>query len=125
MAGLLLERITYVTGSSTAPDVFAQVTALLPAQGSVLVMLDSDHTCDHVQAELEAYAPLVTPGSYLIVEDSDVGGHPVLPSFPAGPMEAIRQFIPRHPEFSVDRDREKFMMTFSPSGYLYRTPPTS
>jgi cephalosporin hydroxylase len=115
------DRITYVTGSSIAPDVLEKVSSVVSTYNTVLVILDSDHTREHVILELEAYAPMVTPGSYLIVEDSNVSGHPALPSFPPGPMEAIDQFLPRHPEFTVDREREKFMMTFSPSGYLYRS----
>jgi len=115
------ERITYFTGSSIAPDILQRIASIVSTCNTVLIILDSDHTHEHVIAELEAYAPMVTPGSYLIVEDSNVNGHPALPSFPPGPMEAIEQFLPRHPEFTVDHGREKFMMTFSPSGYLYRS----
>ena len=58
---------------------------------SVLVILDSDHSARHVSAELEAYAPFVTPGSYMIVEDTNINGHPVATSFGPGPMEASRR----------------------------------
>lgn len=71
----------------------------------VLVVLDSDHSEAHVRAELDVYAPLVTPGSYLVVEDSNVNGHPVLPEHGPGPMEAIVDWLPAHPEFREDRAR--------------------
>lgn len=85
-----------------------------------MVILDSDHSCDHVRRELEIYAPLVSIGSYVIVEDSNVHGHPVLPSFPAGPMEGLRQFLSGTDAFEIDGRRERLMMTFNPSGYLRR-----
>jgi len=66
------------------------------------------------------YAPLVTPGSYLIVEDTNINGNPVYPEFGPGPMEAVQEFLPEHPEFEVDRECEKFGLTFNPSGYLRR-----
>ncbi len=114
------DRITYVAGSSTDPAVVAQVTDLLPAPGPVLVILDSDHSCAHVFDELETYAPMVTEGSYLVVEDTNVHGHPALPTFPDGPMEAVELFLARRPDFEVDTSREKFMVTFNPRGFLRR-----
>ena len=73
-------------------------------------------------AELRAYAPLVSEGSYLIVEDSNVGGHPTYPEFGPGPMEAIEEFLETEAgrPFEVDRSREKFYLTFNPKGYLRR-----
>ena len=76
-----------------------------------MVILDSDHSQAHVSAELSAYAPLVTPGCYLIVEDTCVNGHPLYPDHGPGPMEALDAFLPQHPEFEPDPAREKFMLT--------------
>jgi cephalosporin hydroxylase len=114
------ERITYLTGSSIASDVVDRVAEQLPRAGGVLVVLDSDHTCEHVLEELRIFAPMVTVGSYVIVEDTNIGGHPAFPAYPAGPMEATMAFLPDHPEFVVDRACEKFLMTFNPGGYLRR-----
>ena len=113
------ERITYLTGSSTDPDIVAAIKTAF-AGGTVLVVLDSDHSCDHVLNELETYGPMVTKGSYMIVEDTNVNGHPVLPNFGAGPMEAVKEFLRHHAEFAIDEEREKFMVTQNPSGYLRR-----
>jgi cephalosporin hydroxylase len=84
----------------------------------VLVILDSNHERDHVLDELRLYGPLVSSGSYLIVEDSNVNGHPVVPAFGPGPSEAIADFLAETDEFSVDATREKFFLTFNPGGYL-------
>lgn len=111
-------RLTYVSGSSTAPEVVARVKELVGDRAPVLVILDSDHSRTHVLEELQRYAPLVTSGSYLIVEDTNVNGHPVLPDFGPGPMEAVEEFLATSGEFSVDAGREKFMLTFNPRGFL-------
>jgi len=113
------ERITYLIGSSTSPAIVERVTAMARGK-SALVILDSDHRKEHVRAELEAYAPLVGPGGYVVVEDTNVNGHPVLPDFGPGPMEAVDDFLEEHPEFTVDTSREKYLMTFNPRGYLRR-----
>jgi cephalosporin hydroxylase len=113
-------RITYVNGSSTAPEVVARVTEFVGDRAPVLVILDSDHSREHVLQELRSYAPLVTSGSYLIVEDTNVNGHPVLPDFGPGPMEAVEEFLAASSDFSVDAGREKFMLTFNPRGFLRR-----
>jgi len=86
----------------------------------VLVLLDSDHSRDHVLKELQSYAPLVTPGSYVVVEDTNLDGHPVFPEFGPGPMEAVAEFLGSDSHFEVDRTREKFLMTFNPGGFLKR-----
>ena len=114
------ERITYLTGSSTAPEILEQVRSLATDAGEVLVVLDSDHSRDHVLDELRAYGELVTIGGYMIVEDTNVNGHPVLPEFGPGPMEAVERFLAEDDRFAVDKSREKFLMTFNPSGYLRR-----
>ena len=119
-------RVTYLAGrSSTDPDVVAEVEARSKGK-PILVILDSDHSQAHVEAELEAYAPLVPVGSYLIVEDSNIGR--IRKDLMPGPLEAIETFLARTDEFEVDRDREKFLITFNPSGYLRRvkaSPPIS
>jgi len=85
-----------------------------------MAILDSDHARDHVLRELELYGPLVTPGCYVIVEDTNVNGHPVSPEFGPGPREAVDEFLRRNDDFEVDRERERLLMTFNPSGYLRR-----
>jgi cephalosporin hydroxylase len=114
------QRITYVAGSSTASEVVDQVRAMTNGSGTVLVVLDSDHSYEHVTEELRAYSELVTPGSYLIVEDTNIAGHPVLRGLPRGPYEAVDDFLAGDTRYERDRTREKFMMTFNPGGYLKR-----
>jgi cephalosporin hydroxylase len=113
-------RITYLNGSSTDPEIVAQVLRAARGAGRVLVILDSDHSKPHVLAEMRAYAGLVSPGSYLIVEDTNINGHPVLPSFGPGAWEAVEEFLKDDSRFVVDRKREKLLMTFNPNGYLRR-----
>lgn len=112
--------LRYISGSSTDPKVIAQVKAAIPTGARVMVILDSDHARDHVAAELEGYAGLVTPGCYLIVEDGNVNGHPVMPEHGPGPTEALRAFMDTDPPFEVDAGRERFLMSLNPSGYLRR-----
>jgi cephalosporin hydroxylase len=113
-------RITYLHGSSTDPTIVGHVSDLVGDEDKVVVILDSDHTKDHVLAEMKAYGPLVTKGSYLIVEDTNINGHPVLPDFGPGPWEAVEEFLQGNDQFQVDRSREKLLMTFNPMGYLRR-----
>jgi cephalosporin hydroxylase len=113
-------RITYVRGSSTAPDTLTQVRARVTGDERGLVVLDSDHAAAHVLEELRMYGPLVAVGSYLIVEDTNVNGHPVVPEHGPGPMEAVEQFLGENPAFTSDRSREKFYLTSNPAGYLRR-----
>jgi cephalosporin hydroxylase len=113
-------RITYVHGSSTARDVLERVKDQVSAGSSVLVILDSDHSRDHVLEELRVYGPLVSKGSYLIVEDTNVNGHPVRKDHGPGPMEAVEEFLRETADFEVDREKEKFFLTFNPGGFLLR-----
>jgi cephalosporin hydroxylase len=113
-------RVTYLIGSSVSPEIVARVRQLVGDAAPVLVILDSDHSRDHVLRELEAYAPLVTPGSYVIVEDSNINGHPVNPAAGPGPMEAIDRFLAANDGFVIDAAREKYLMSFNPRGYIRR-----
>ncbi len=117
-------RLTYMQGSSVDPVIVAQVrsrVAALPAGSVVLVCLDSNHSEPHVTAELVAYSDLVTPGSYVVVEDTNVNGRPVPSDWGPGPLEAVQKFLATHPNFHFDLACEKFMMTFNPCGFLRRT----
>ena len=113
-------RIQYLQGSSTAAETVARVRELIGEGERVLVILDSDHSAAHVLEELRLYAPLARSGDYVIVEDTDVNGHPVAPEHGPGPFEAVQEFLRGSDDFEIDRSREKFHLTMNPSGYLRR-----
>lgn len=113
-------RIRYITGSSVSSEVVKQVELLVEKQRRVMVILDSDHTKHHVLEELNIYSRFVDTGSYIIVEDTDLNGHPVKPEFGPGPMEAVDEFLKKNSSFAIDYSREKFLMTQNPGGYLKR-----
>jgi len=113
-------RLEFIQASSTAPETVDRIRSAIGPEDRVMVILDSDHSCDHVLAELRAYGPLVTPGSYVIVEDSNVNGHPVLPAWGPGPLEAVEVFLREREDFVADRRREDLMLTANPQGFLRR-----
>ena len=103
---------------STAPHVVQQVKDIV-GDGKCLVMLDSTHRKQHVLDELEAYAGFVPVGSYVVVEDTSLGGNPVLHSWKLGPMDAVMDFVKKG-DFEIDRSMEKFLLTNHPKGFLKR-----
>lgn len=120
-------RITMIQGSSVSPEVVQQVRDLAQDYQRVLVCLDSMHTHDHVLGELDAYAPLVTPGSYCVVFDTFVEDMP--PKFFAdrpwdvgnNPKTAVHQWLASHAEFEVDAEMEqRLQVTVAPHGFLRR-----
>lgn len=115
-------RIEFVHGSSTDEAVIAHVRgAAESAEGPVMVILDSDHASAHVADELELYAPLVTPGSYIISQDGVIDQLAMFAPSRPGPLGANRQFLRRHPEFSHDHERNhKFIISHHPLGWLQR-----
>lgn len=113
-------NIRYVSGSSTDPEVFEYVKHKLCPNDRVMVVLDAEHTKEHVDQELQLWPQLVTEGQYLVVEDTNINGHPVLPEYGPGPMEALAEWLPNHPEFEVDLTRERYYLTFNPQGWLRR-----
>jgi cephalosporin hydroxylase len=118
-------RIALIEGSSTNPSTFDAVRARIGPGESVMVMLDSNHTRDHVRAELELYSPLVGPGGYVVVFDEVM---PMVADAPNGkpswdfdnPLEAVRNFLAAHPDFEVDRSYERLATTYCRSGFLRR-----
>jgi cephalosporin hydroxylase len=115
-------RVTYLTGSSTARSVLRRVRRRARGKRPVLVILDSGHGKEHVLAELRAYAPPVTPGSHLIVEDTNLNGHPVEADHGPGPAEAVAAFLAETNAFVRDESRERFLLTFNPGGFLKKRP---
>ena len=105
---LARKRVDFLLGSSTAPQVVESVRSRVAGK-KVLVLLDSLHTKEHIANELAAYAPMVPVGSYVIVQDTPLGG-----------VAAIREFLAENDQFEVDRDRERFVLTNSMLGYLKR-----
>ena len=123
----MAHRIDMLQGSSVAPEIVAEVHRRAQGHERVLVILDSNHTHQHVLAELEAYAPLVSPGSYCVVfdtviEDLPAGMYPDRPwDVGDNPKTAAREFLSRNSDFVVDEDIEaKLLITVAPGGYLRR-----
>lgn len=119
--------IQMIEGSSVAPETVAKVRDIAKGYRRILVSLDSNHTHEHVLAELKAYAPLVTAGSYCVVFDTIVDEMPAELSAdrPWGPgnnpKTAVREYLADHPEFEIDADiHHKLLITVAPDGYLKR-----
>lgn len=113
-------RIEFLIGSSVQPEVmFAVTRRVQAATGPVMVILDSDHSAKHVLQEMELYGPLVTPGSFMLVQDGHVDLHDLYPQLRPGPLTAILQFLKQHSEFVVDTAKcDKFLITHHPAGWL-------
>ncbi|MGL4549997.1 MAG: CmcI family methyltransferase [Gemmataceae bacterium] len=124
--GKLFNRIEFFEGSSTAPEMIARLKERVGPGKKVLVLLDSLHTRDHVLAEMKLYGELVSPGGYLVVTDTHIDSTdrmvgPLTPFNPwraEGPLEAIKAFLPDHPEFTQDRGLERYMISANRSGWL-------
>jgi cephalosporin hydroxylase len=123
----MASRIQMIQGSSIAPDIVAEVHAAARGYQRIMVCLDSNHTHDHVLAELDAYAPLTSVGSYCVAFDSVVEDLPaeMFPDRPWGPGDnpktAVWKYLESHPEFEIDRSvQNKILVTVAPDGYLKR-----
>jgi len=120
-------RIEMIQGSSIASEVIDQVKAHAKGFEKILVCLDSNHTHDHVLAELQAYAPLVSVGSYCVVFDTFVEDVPAdvfgnRPWHPGNnPKTAVWEYLKSHPKFEIDKSiQDKLLITVAPDGYLKR-----
>lgn len=118
-------RVEMIQGSSIDPEVVAEVKRRAEGRRRVVVVLDSNHTHEHVLAELEAYAPLVGAGSYVVVFDTLIEDLPneLWKDRPWGkgnnPKTAVNEFLRRCDRFAIDRDVEaKLQITVAPGGWL-------
>ena len=123
----MFRRISMIQGSSIAPEVIEQVRARAAGKKRVLVCLDSNHTHEHVLAELQAYAMLATVGSYCIVfdtivEDLPAGIYPERSWGPGNnPKSALFAYLKDHPQFEIDHAMDhKLLISVAPQGYLKR-----
>ena len=123
----MFKRISMIEGSSIAPEVIAQVLERARDKERILVCLDSNHTHDHVLAELNAYAQLTSVGSYCVVFDTVIEDMPenLFPDRPwvkgNNPKTAVWEYLKTHPEFEIDKSIEnKLLITVAPDGYLKR-----
>ena len=106
---LFKRRVSVITGDSVSPRVVGEIERRVKGH-TVLVTLDSLHSDEHVSKELELYSPMVSIGSYIVVQDT------WLP----GPRDAVERFLESHAEFEVDHSREKWFFTKFESGFLKR-----
>lgn len=122
----MFRRISMIQASSIAPETIEQVKAKAAGKQRVLVALDSNHTHDHVLAELEAFAPLTSVGSYCVVFDTNIEDMPA--EFYTerewgkgnNPKTAVWEFLKKHDDFVIDRIENKLLITVAPDGYLKR-----
>lgn len=121
------KRISMIQGSSIEPAIIDEVRARAQGKRNVLVCLDSNHTHDHVLAELEGYGTLTSVGSYCVVFDTIVDDLPaeLFPDRPWGPgnnpKTAVREFLKTHAEFEIDkRIDHKLLISVAVDGYLKR-----
>lgn len=123
----LASYVQMIQGSSIDPGVIAEAREIAKDFQRVLVCLDSNHTHEHVLAELKNYAPLVSAGSYCVVFDTIVEDMPksMFPDRPWGPGDnpktAVWEYLKDHPEFEIDRSvQQKLLITVAPDGFLKR-----
>lgn len=123
----MASRIEMIQGSSISAEVIEQVRAIAANHSKILICLDSNHTHEHVLAELEAYAPLTSLGSYCVVFDTLVEDMPadMFPDRPWGPgnnpKTAVHEYLKSHPEFTIDKAIDhKLLISVAPDGYLRR-----
>jgi cephalosporin hydroxylase len=114
-------RIKLFKGSSTDPELVKRVKESLKGETKGLVVLDSDHSKQHVLSELNIYKDFIDTGSYLVVEDTIINGHPVSPLSGPGPYEAVREFLRKNKEFIRDDALwKRNLFSFHKRGWLRR-----
>jgi len=123
----MAHKIHMIQGSSIDPEIITKVHEYYKGYERILVCLDSNHTHDHVLAELEAYAPLTSIDSYCVVFDTIIEDMPpeMFSDRPWGkgnnPKTAVWEYLKTHPEYKIDKNIEnKLLITVAPDGYLKR-----
>jgi cephalosporin hydroxylase len=111
--------IHYHVGYSDSPSIRYFIEEVCRGR-RVMVILDSDHSKPNVLTELDIYARFVSPGCYLIVEDTHLGRIAAHEHAGNGPADALDEWLPDHPEFKVDRSREKYGLSNHLGGFLQR-----
>jgi cephalosporin hydroxylase len=123
----MFKRIKMIEGSSVSTEVINQVKEIVKGRKRILVILDSNHTHDHVAKEIGLYQELVSVGSYLLVFDTIIEDMP--PSFSNdrpwtvgdNPKTAVHEFLKTNSDFIIDRQiQDKLLITVAPDGYLKR-----
>jgi len=115
--------IEWIQASTSDPAVAGYIKSLRQSQpGPVFFIVDSDHSKAHVLAELENLRSVTQPGDYVVVEDGNLNGHPIMPEWGEGPFEALAEYFRRYPnDYVRDAQREsKFGFSFAPNGFLIR-----
>ncbi len=113
-------RIHYINGSSIDPAVLSEIRNFSEQSKSTMVILDSDHKANYKLKELNAYSEFVSPGNYMIAEDSAFDYYPAWPEYGPGPATAVRDFMQQNQQFKVDRQQEKHLITFAPMAFLQK-----
>jgi cephalosporin hydroxylase len=121
-ADVMHPRLQFHCGVAQETATLDAVRALTGDPGAAHALVVLGATADRATtfAQFEAYSPFVPVGSYVVVADTIVNGHPVWPAFGAGPAEAVKQLLARHGEFVADPLLEKYSLTFNPGGFLRR-----
>jgi len=122
------KRITLIEGSSVDEDIVKEVNRMIKRSDKVLVVLDSNHSYEHVLREMELYSPFVTPDSYLVAMD---GAQGMVWDIPRGkpewksdnPLRAIEDFVKKHNDFVVDDYYTRLRITSNPRAFLRRNVP--
>lgn len=116
-------NVEFITGSSIDPKI-VDIVIEKCSNKKVMVVLDSDHAKDHVLEELKIYSKLVSKNQFLIVEDTNLNGHPVISKGfngnRPGPMEALNEFLETNKDFTINEYMHKFLLTMHPRGFLLK-----
>lgn len=117
------QTVRFLAGDSTAPETVEQVGEACAGRRT-MVMADGNHAADHVLREMRLYGPLVSEGCYFVAEDGIVDVMDWTHYTP-GPLVAAHRFVAETDEFVIDREREKFLLTYTPDGFLKRVRPAA